>query len=151
LRSFLEQRREREVKKVNRRILGILAGLIVVSILATPVLAIGGPQKAENNPNTETMPYGVALNLPSGVSHEWVNGIDKFICIKDARDFKINNAFELTSISQVAGMENKWLFFSPEMWAQWIASIFQIPVAAARLWVANHNPEGVYYKENFLG
>ena len=140
----------REVKRVNRKVLVVFVGLIGLAMLATPVLAIG-PQNAVGNPNIVVLGYGVGLDLPSGLSQQWIPANNKHLMIKDAREFQINNAWVVTDISQVAGMENKWVFFSVPMFAQWMAFHVQIPYPAALAFVTAHWPQGVYYREVFVG
>jgi len=136
---------------MNKTVLGIAIALIAVAMLANPVLAIG-PQNAVNNPNVDFSSYGVALESPSGMKQEWVNVIDKHLMYMDAREFKINNAFVVTAISQVSENENKWLFFSVPMFAAWMVSIYpNMPYKVAYGWVLGHYPEGVYYREVFVG
>jgi hypothetical protein len=135
---------------MNKIILMIAMALMVVSMLATPVLAIG-PQNAENNPNVVFPPYGVGLNLPNGMDQQWVLAIDKHLMVKDARYFQINNAFVVTDLSQVSEMENKWLFFSVPMFAQWMAAVLGISYPAAYGYVLANWPEGVYYREVLVG
>ena len=78
---------------MNRKILGVVVSFIAVAMLASPVLAIGPINAPEdNNPNIDFPNYGVALNLPSGVFHEWVQQIGKHLTYKDAAKFKIKNA-----------------------------------------------------------
>ena len=131
-------------------------------MLITPVLAIG-PQNAENNPNVDFPSYGVALELPSGMNQEWVNGINKHLMWIDAREFKINHAFAVTAISQVSDMENKWLFFSAAIFGDWLAFALNIPqylenphrpnpaYIGIHMWALGNYPEGVCYKEVLVG
>jgi len=139
-----------EVIEVNRKILVLAVALLAVATLATPVLAIG-PINAENNPNIMFLTDGVGLKLPSHVSQQWYQAGGKHLMIKDAREFKINNALVVTSMSQAAQNENRWLFFSVPMFAQWVALHLEIPYPVALGIVTANWPQGVYYREVFVG
>ena len=128
---------------MKKAILVIAVALMAVATLATPVLAIG-PINAENNPNVMFLPDGVGLTLPSNVSQQWYQAAGKHLMIKDARYFKINNALVVTDISQGAQNENKWLFFSVPMFAQWIVLHMGLPYEAALGLVTATWPQGVY-------
>ena len=147
--------------KLKRKILGIMALFIAVTI-ASPVLAIGPINAPEdNNPNIDFPDYGVALNLPSGVFQEWVQEIGKHLTYKDASKFKIKNAVEVTDFTKVAELENKWVYFSAGTWGDWLAFVLGVPQYIEDqinpIWIAlhdfamNHFPEGVYYKEVLVG
>ena len=71
--------------------------------------------------------------------------------IKDAREFKINNALVVTSIFQAAQNENKWLFFSVPMFAEWLVLHVGMPYPVALGFVTATWPQGVYYREVFVG
>jgi len=140
---------------LNKKIFALFATLAAVVMLTTPVLAIG-PQNAVNNPNVDFPSYGVAIGLPSGMNQEWVNGIDKHLMWMDARDFKRNNAFVVTDISQVSEMENKWLFFSAVIYGDWLAFVYgAAPGTNAyiglHMWALQNYPDGVYYREVLVG
>ncbi len=135
---------------MNRNLLGIAVTILAVAMLASPVLAIG-PINAENNPNIMFLPDGVGLKLPSDMSQQWYQAGGKHLMIKDAGEFKINNALVVTSISQVAQNENKWLFFSVPMFAQWMAEHTTMPYPVALIMVTANWPQGVYYREVFVG
>ncbi len=137
---------------MNRKILVLAAALMAVATLASPVLAIGPENAGDNNPNVTSIPYGVEIETPSGVHQEWVIAGNKHLMVKDVRDFQIKDALVITDISQVAENENKWLFFSPEIWVDWLLSIFPtMPPAIANLWVQRNYPEGSYYREVIVG
>ena len=135
-----------------KKIVMVLAvALLAVAMLATPVLAIG-PINAENNPNVIFFPPdGVGLKLPSDMSQQWYQAGGKHLMIKDAGEFKINNALVVASISQVAQNENRWLFFSVPMFAQWVALHGGIPYPVALGIVTATWPQGVYYREVLVG
>ena len=135
---------------MNRKLVVVVVTVMAVAMLATPVLAIG-PINAENNPNVMFLPDGVGLTLPSNVSQQWYQAAGKHLMIKDARYFKINNALVVTDISQGAQNENKWLFFSVPMFAQWIVLHMGLPYEAALGLVTATWPQGVYYREVFVG
>lgn len=140
---------------MNRKVLVFVVALSTVAMLITPVLAIG-PQNAENNQNVDFPSYGVALESPSGMNQEWVNGINKHLMWIDAKEFKINNAFVVTAISQVSEMENKWLFFSAIIYGDWLAFVYgAAPGTPAykgiHMWALTNYPEGVYYREVLVG
>jgi len=136
---------------VKKAFLAIAVVLMAVAMLATPVLAIG-PINAENNPNIMFLPDGVGLKLPSHMSQQWYQAGGKHLMIKDAREFKINNALVVTSISQATQNENKWLFFSVPMFAQWVVLHSPgMPYPVALGVVTATWPQGVYYREVFVG
>ena len=135
---------------MKKAVLVLAVALLAVATLATPVLAIG-PINAENNPNIMFLTDGVGLKLPSHMSQQWYQAGGKHLMIKDAREFKINNALVVTSISQVAQNENKWLFFSVPMFAQWLVLHGGIPYPVAFGIVAANWPQGLYYREVFVG
>jgi hypothetical protein len=55
-------------EKMNKKVIVLVASVMTLAMLTTPVLAIG-PQKAEDNPNVGFPGYGgVSLNSPSGFS-----------------------------------------------------------------------------------
>ena len=135
---------------MNRKILLVFVVLMAPAMLATPVLAIG-PINAENNPNIIFLADGVGLKLPSHMSQQWYQAGGKHLMIKDAREFKINNALVVTSISQAAQNENKWLFFSVPMFAEWLVLHVGMPYPVALGFVTATWPQGVYYREVFVG
>ncbi len=139
------------MREVNRKVIVIFVALTVVALLATPAMAIGPENAIGKNPNIVVLGYGVGLDLPSDLSQQWVLAVNKHLMMKDAREFQINNAFVVTDISQVSEMENKWVFFSVPMFAQWMALHIGIPYPAALAFVSAHWPEGVYYREVFVG
>jgi hypothetical protein len=157
------------VKEINRKIIGIAVVLLAAAMLATPVLAIGPINAPEdNNPNIGFPSYGVALNLPSRVFHEWVQLIGKHLTYKDAAQFKIKNADVVTDITQVSELQNKWVYFSAATWGDWLAFVLGIPqyiddpdnpgsTILNPSWIGVHQfamkyfPEGVYYKEGLIG
>ena len=154
---------------MNRKILGIVVSFIAIVMLASPVLAIGPINVPEdNNPNIDFPNYGVALNLPSGVFHEWVQLTGKYLIYKDASKFKIKDAVVVTDVIQVAELENKWVYFSAVTWGDWLAFVLGVPqyiedpndpssTILNPIWTAlhgfamNHFPEGVYYKQVLVG
>jgi len=136
---------------MNRQILAITVATMAVAILATPVLALGPGNAAVNNPNVSLLPFGVGLANPNDIHHAWIYGIDKYVMYKYASDFQINNAYAVTDISEVAENENKWLFFSVEVAAQWMSYTLGVPYPAALTYMQANHPEGMYYKEVFVG
>ena len=138
---------------MNRKVLGIAVVLMVAAMLATPVMAIG-PQHSKNNPNVSFPVYGVILDAPSGINHEWVNAASVPIHIiwMDARDFTRKNVIVVTSTSEAAGIENKWLYFSTELWATWLSEkIPMLPYSFWLAWAMANTPEGVYFQQVFVG
>jgi hypothetical protein len=127
---------------------------LILAMLATPVLAIG-PQNAESNPNVSFPSYGVALDSPSGMQQEWVNGIDKHLMWMDARAFH-RNAFVVKDISHVAEKENDWLFFSAVIYGDWLTFVLGATPGTPQyiglhMWALSNFPEGVYYREVLVG
>jgi hypothetical protein len=140
---------------VKKKSLGLVAVLMAIAMLATPVLAIG-PTNAINNPNVDFPAYGVGLYLPNGRNQEWVKSVDKHLTYLDARDFAIKNAFVITDISQVAGLENKWVFFSADKWGDWMCFIFgaepgDLEWGMLHAYALKNYPSGVYYREVLVG
>ena len=140
---------------VNRKILVLAVALIALAMLATPVLAIG-PNNAEDNPNVYYEFYGVGLELPNGRNQEWVRSINKHLTFVDAREFTIRKAVVITAMSEVAGLENKWVFFSAVKWGDWLCFVLGAQ-PESQLWIILHMyalqnwPEGVYYREVLVG
>ena len=138
---------------MNKKLSGFALAFIFLAMLATPVMAIG-PQNSENNPNVSFPVYGVAIDAPSGVNHEGVNVGPKLIHLKwmDAREFKIKNAIVVTSTSEAAEIENKWMYFSIELWATWLfEKIPMLPYSFWLAWAMANTPEGVYFHQVFVG
>jgi hypothetical protein len=139
------------MKKAAIFVLVLALSLLTLAMPATPVIAIG-PENAENNPNTDLLPYGVGLPAPSGMINEWVNHgppVPKHFMWMDASEFKINHAYEVTSTSEVSGLENKWVFFSMAIFETWIVE-HGIPAGIAHM-IALRHPDGVYYREVWVG
>lgn len=98
---------------MNKKLLMFSMISLVLSLMATPVMAIG-PQNAENNPHrTEIAPGAVEFLLPSGVTQGW-GGIMDHRNIKDASKFKIRKAPTL-NVDDLMNMnsgnltyENQW-------------------------------------------
>ena len=140
---------------MNKLILAIAVAILAMAMLATPVLAIG-PQNAVKNPNIAFPPYGVGLDSPSGIHQEWVTSENKHLMWADARDLKINNAFVVTDVSQIADNENKWVYFTADKWGDWLAFVYDAAPSSLQ-WISLHryallnNPEGVYYREVLVG
>ncbi|MBN1245247.1 hypothetical protein JXA31_06605 [Candidatus Bathyarchaeota archaeon] len=138
---------------MKNKVLGIAVFLLAVAMLATPVMAIG-PQNSENNPNVFFPVYGVGLDAPSGIHHEWVNAAPVPIHIMwiDARDFKRRNVIVVDSTSEAAEIENKWMYFSMELWATWLyEKIPMLPYPVWLAWAMANTPEGVYFHQVFVG
>jgi hypothetical protein len=98
---------------MNKKFLMVAFIPLVLSLMVTPVMAIG-PHNAEKNPHrTELAPGEVEFLLPSGVTHGW-GGIMDHRHIKDASRFSIPKAPTLTAddlINVNSGdltYENKW-------------------------------------------
>jgi hypothetical protein len=138
---------------MKKKILAFMIAIFTLSMMSTSVLAIG-PQNAQNNPIASFPIYGVAIDAPSGVNHEWVNAGPELIHLKwmDAREFKIKNALVVTSVSEAAEIENKWMYFSMELWATWLyEKIPMLPYAFWLAWAQTNTPEGVYFMQVFVG
>jgi hypothetical protein len=139
---------------VNKKILGLAVTLITVAMLATPVLAIGPENAIGKNPNLiGPSPWGFDMVLDNGVVHGWivyVYPVPKLDWLLDAGQFKIKNAFVVTDPIQVLGMENKWLFLSPDVYYDLLVNIYGVPPSFAEYLLSMH-PQGVYNKWNFVG
>ncbi len=135
---------------MNKKALTFVIGLFTLTMLAAPVMAIG-PQNSEN-PNVDYLPYGVSLPAPSGIVNEWVNygpPIPKHFMWMSASEFKKSSSYEITSTSEVANLENKWVYFSIALWETWMIE-HGIPAPIAHI-IASRYPDGVYYKEVWVG
>jgi hypothetical protein len=137
---------------MKKKVMILTLSLLSLVMLATPVLAIG-PQNAENNPNVIFAPWGVVIVTPAGISNEWIHDapVPIHVTWKDARDFKIKNAIVVTSTSEANVIENKWMYFSMEMFAAWISEKTGIPYPIMLGWASVNTPEGAYYKQVFVG
>jgi len=139
---------------VKRKVLGIAVFFLAVAMLVSPVMAIGPEKALGKNPNLlGPSPWGFDLVLDNGVVHGWivyVYPVPKLDWILDAGNFKIKNAFVVTDPVQVLGMENKWLFLSPDIYYDLLVTIYEVPPSFAEYLLSMH-PEGVYNKWNFVG
>ena len=138
---------------IKKKVLGIAVFLLAFAMLVVPVMAIG-PQNSENNPNVSFPVYGVILDAPSGIHHEWVNAapVPIHIIWMDARDFTRKNVIVVASTSEAAGIENKWMYFSVELWATWLSEkIPMLPYSFWLAWAMENTPEGVYFHQVFVG
>jgi hypothetical protein len=139
------------------KVLVLAVTLLAFSVLATPVLAIG-PNNAEGNLNIYYEPYGVGLELPNERHQEWVTSNNKHLTFVDARDFTIRTAVVINAMSEVAGLENKWVYFSAVKWGDWLCFVLNVqPSPPPSQWAALHMyaltnyPDGVYYREVLVG
>jgi hypothetical protein len=135
---------------MNKKALCLIVGFLALAMMASPAMAIG-PQKSAN-PNVDFLPYGVSLSASSGIVNEWVNyGTPtlKHFMWMSASDFKIGNANEITSTSEVPNLENKWIYFSMALWETWMIE-HDIPAPIAHM-IASRYPDGVYYREVWVG
>jgi hypothetical protein len=138
---------------MNKKLLGLSLAITFLAMLVAPVMAIGPQGASENNPNVSFPVYGVALDVPSGIHHEWVNLGPTLTHLKwmDARDFQIKKVIIVTSTSEAAAIENKWVYFSMELWATWLyEKIPGLPYAFWHQWAMNNTPEGVYFIQVFV-
>ena len=135
---------------MKEKVLAMTVGLLAVSLLATPVLALG-PDNAVNNPNVDFASFSVSLDNPNGITHSWIYGIDKYLMYRWAADFQIKGAIVIDDISEVAENENKWLYFSVEVSAHWMTYTLGVPYPLALAYMQKYHPEGMYYREVFVG
>ena len=62
----------------------------------------------------------------------------------------------ISDVSEVAGLENKWVFFSAVKWGDWLCFVFGAQ-PGSQLWIGLHlyaltnYPEGVFYREALVG
>ena len=136
---------------MNKKILVIVATLLTVAMLATPVMAIGPSKAAEvrKNPHLSYMPFpgGVMsfLDTPYDNSILWVTRTEQpdfifFLMTASKGQGKMNNAiiasganwFNITS--KPADYANKWIYLSGETGYTWTWPIF-----------AAEGPHGMFY------
>ncbi len=140
-------------KPMKKMVLVLLLAFVALVVLAAPVLAIGPENVVGKNPNLSPVDYGAALNLENGLSNEWVTVIPvpQHHMVKNASDFRIENAFVVTDpIAQFDQLENKWAYYSQEMFAQLLYKVFPFPEPAARQ-IASMYPEGAYFRWTAVG
>ncbi len=139
--------------ELNRNILVIFVALIASTMMATPVFAMGPVNAAGKNPNVVLgIVPGVSLLPPSELDIDWVlTGVPvpTHIVWKDARYFKINNAFIVTDAHQALVMQNTWLFLTKQMFYDLMILHNVSPSGAAYL--ASFVPEGTYMKSVQIG
>ena len=139
---------------MNKKIFGLTIALFTLTMMSTPVLAIGPENALGKNPNLDgPYFYGFDLLLRDGaidngrITTSPVPIYDRY---KDARYYTINNAIVITNPAQVDELENKWLFMSsPIFYARLLSKGMPEPFAAFLAFV--FWPEGVYNKWNFVG
>jgi hypothetical protein len=142
---------------MKKKILGLTIAIFTLTIISTPVLAIGPGNSSGKNPNlSPPMPYGFDMLLDirgnsHGIVHGWitVTPIPIIELDLDAGIFKIKNAFVVTDAVQAFGMENKWLYLSPSM--QYDLLILQGTPTEMAAWIVSFHPDGVYMKWNSVG
>jgi hypothetical protein len=139
--------------RTNKRLLVLFVTSLILAMLATPVFAQGPEMAVGKNRNvtTELVP-GVSLLTPSGIDIDWVlyaGPVPMHIVWKDARYFKINNAFIVTDAHQVIGMGHTWLYLSQQMFYDLMLLKNVPPYYAAIL--ASFVPDGTYMISVELG
>lgn len=133
-------------ESTNKRLLVLLVTSLILATLATPVLAQGPEMAVGENQNvtTELVP-GVSLLTPSGIDIDWVlyaGPVATHIVWKDARYFKINNAFIVTDAHQALVMDHTWLYLSQQMFYD-LMILNNVPAYYAAI-LASFVPEGTY-------
>jgi hypothetical protein len=141
-------------EKMNKKIMSLTITVLMLTLMSTPVLAIGPENALGKNPNLNgPYFYGFDLTLRDGAIDNirvTVSPVPKYDRYKDARYYKINNAIVITDPAQVDELENKWLFMaSPIFYAYLLSRGMPEPFAAYLAFV--FWPEGVYNKWNFVG
>ena len=139
----------RRGENTNKRLLVLFVTSLILAMLATlatPVFAQGPEMAVGKNRNvtTELVP-GVSLLTPSGIDIDWVlyaGPVPTHIVWKDARYFKINNAFIVTDAHQVAVMGHTWLYLSQQMFYD-LMILKNVPAYYAAI-LASFVPEGTY-------
>ena len=168
----------REVKRVNRKALFVFVALIAVTMLATPVMAIGPKQAVEvgNNPNANTFQSTWAIETPSHVRISWDPNGEIILWrnanpnqgIMDNVAFVINTGLTLTYYAQhTAEFEGVWIYWSGEYaggtWISplassegshgaiyWLHRVYGFSPAES-LEIALERPYGAYMRFLFVG
>lgn len=136
---------------MNKKLFMISTVLMAITMLSSPVLAIG-PQNAgnSNNPNIEFTYFSVQLFLPNGMVTEWITEDPSHVQIKSAQAFYIGNAIEPSSASEF--VYNRWNFLSEDVFQEFLESPdigFDPDLAyyiSHVVWAG-----GVYFKEVYTG
>ena len=138
---------------MNKKVLAIFTALFALSMLATPVLAIGPENSADQNPNVQVgLVPGVSLINPSHINIDWilyVGPVPRHVIWKDARYFKINNAFVIIDAHQALTMDNMWLYLSQQKFYDLLVLRGMDPALAAV--IASHSTEGIYLHSGPIG
>ncbi|MDH5440905.1 MAG: hypothetical protein OEZ48_12710 [Candidatus Bathyarchaeota archaeon] len=147
---------------MNKKLLMLTMIPLVLSVMVTPVMAIG-PQNAEKNPRrSEPAPGEVEILLPSGVGSGWVVnpelGVMDCWHFKDASKFKIRNAptLGLDDLINLFGLgdltyENKWCILGLGVLSDFIDLLVfmgEISEAEGEVMKAEFEeafPEGMYF------
>ncbi len=139
-----------------KRKLSILAfAVIAVAMLATPVLAIGPENALDKNQKIGNLNANdTYMENSNGIIIEWIQVVpinpelSATMLNKDAGNFKINNAFVVSSPAQVLQIENRWLYLSHDMLYNFYVFVGMPPFIAAG--IADDHPDGIYLKRNLL-
>jgi len=138
---------------MNKKMLGVFISLFVVTMLVTPVMAIGPTNAEGKNPNLVIVLGGMNTQiwLPSGVMNEWINNPmipGPFrVTLKDAAKFKINKAINIgpADLMQIYVTENQWFLLSQPAFAALLTILGGDPS------IADPYTEGIYLKMVFVG
>ena len=163
---------------MNKKILVLIMTLMAVTVLTTPVMAIG-PEKAVevgNNPNTDTFQSTWAIETPSHVRISWDPNGEIILWrnanpnqgIMDNVALVINSAMKMTYFKQYsAEFEGQWVYWSGEYaggtWSSplvpgegshgaiyWLHRVYGFSPAES-LEVAMERPYGAYMRFLFVG
>ena len=140
---------------MNRKIMGIAITILAVAMLASPVMAVG-PQNAEKNPNAISVLPWAQFVLPNGQLIEWVPTATGTILIqhKNADEFKINNAIELTittpaDLGPLMAAENKWIYLTQNSYANFLL-FTGLPANLVPVFAGMY-PDGLYIRAVLIG
>lgn len=136
-------------EKLNKKLLLAGIGLIAITLLVPPVMAIG-PQKAENNNSSNFIfsDSSTRISTPSGIQNEWIKIDPSHVQMKKAVDFYIGNCYTPSSASEI--IYNKWNLLSEDIFNEFLVAVgFDLGQAYYISHVVMAG--GVYYKENYVG
>ena len=139
---------------MNKKVLMLTLSLLAVTMLATPVLAIG-PKKTEGkNPHVQIHGFNTQMWLPSGVMNEWIENPAEpgpiVVTAKNAAKFQIKKAYVIDDpdpamVGMIFGMENQWVKLTQEALATFLEMVgFDAALATGF-------PAGIYIQMVYVG
>ena len=140
------------MNKINKKILGLTIAIFTLTVMSTPVFAVGPVKTVGKNPHVEIHGFNTQMWLPSGVMNEWIENPmlpgPVVVTVKDAAKFQIKKALVIDNpvmAGMVFGMENKWTKLSKETFGAFLAMIGFDPSLADRF------PQGIYMQLIYIG